>query len=221
MKRGSQIFASLPGGWRGCAEPMRRLSGDLPTGRGLSSAGSVSRSSVWAQTQSSFDTNVFHTVNALPGGVDGAATALSALGSIWTVVVLAIAAAVVARRLVADSAPGRARRDRRLAACRVPQRRARTPSHQRPRHPRSDRRRARVPVRQSRRDHAAGPRVSALLGATVAAIRHRRGTPCRAGGHVPRYRVSLRRDRRLPVGRRGRGRSAPRVRFARWASVDG
>jgi undecaprenyl-diphosphatase len=45
----------------------------------------------WAQAQATLDTNVFVTVNNLPNGLDGAAQAIYALGSIWTVAVVAIA----------------------------------------------------------------------------------------------------------------------------------
>lgn len=52
---------------------------------------------VGAQAESSFDTNVLHTVNALPSGLNGIATAFFAVGSIWAVAVVAIAAALVTR----------------------------------------------------------------------------------------------------------------------------
>lgn len=57
----------------------------------------VAAAGVSAQAQSSLDTNLLRTVNHLPNGLDGAASALYALGSIWAVIVLG-AALLVGRR---------------------------------------------------------------------------------------------------------------------------
>ena len=76
-------------------EPPERRPADLA--RLVLGALGVSVVGVWAQAQSSLDGNVFRAINALPNGLDGTATALFALGSIWAVLVVMIAAALVTR----------------------------------------------------------------------------------------------------------------------------
>jgi glycosyltransferase 2 family protein len=79
---------------RGTDEPFERRPGDIARvvlgGIGVAVVG------VWAQAQSSLDTNVFRTVNALPNSLEGTANALYALGSIWAVLIVAIVVALLA-----------------------------------------------------------------------------------------------------------------------------
>lgn len=51
---------------------------------------------LWAQAATNVDTNLFTTVNNLPGNLEGLANALNALGSIWAVLVV-VAVLLVAR----------------------------------------------------------------------------------------------------------------------------
>src|SRR5262245_40259079 len=53
---------------------------------------------VWAQSQSSIDLNLFHTINDLAGNTVGIAKGVYALGSIW--VVIAVVLLLLARRYV-------------------------------------------------------------------------------------------------------------------------
>jgi uncharacterized membrane protein YbhN (UPF0104 family)/membrane-associated phospholipid phosphatase len=45
---------------------------------------------LWAQAESSIDTNLFKTINEFPNSLEGVANALSALGSIWAVIGVAL-----------------------------------------------------------------------------------------------------------------------------------
>ena len=56
---------------------------------------------LWAQSQSSIDLNLFHTVNSLADDMNGLARAVFALGSIFAVVVVAAALLLLRRTRVA------------------------------------------------------------------------------------------------------------------------
>jgi uncharacterized membrane protein YbhN (UPF0104 family)/tRNA A-37 threonylcarbamoyl transferase component Bud32 len=69
-------------------EPPERRPADLVR-VGVGAFG-VALAGLWAQGQSSLDTNLFQVVNDLPNSLEGAATTLYALGSIWAVIAVVL-----------------------------------------------------------------------------------------------------------------------------------
>ncbi len=59
---------------------------------------------MWAQTQSPLNANLFQVVNDLSGSLEGVASWCYALGTIWAVLAVTVAAAIVARRKLAVAA---------------------------------------------------------------------------------------------------------------------
>jgi uncharacterized membrane protein YbhN (UPF0104 family)/membrane-associated phospholipid phosphatase len=77
-------------------EPPERRPSDLV--RVVAGTFGVLLAGLWAQAESSLDANIFRTVNDFPNGLQGAADALYALGSIWAVIGV-VAVLLLMRRL--------------------------------------------------------------------------------------------------------------------------
>jgi len=87
-------------GWiRRTEEPPERRPTDLVrVGVGVFG---VALAGLWAQAESSLDTNLFKTVNQLPNSLEGVADALYALGSIWAVLGVVLVLALLRKTTVA------------------------------------------------------------------------------------------------------------------------
>ena len=167
----------------------------------------VAIAGLWAQAESSLDSNIFETVNDFPNGLEGVADTLYALGSIF------------AGRGCRDRAPAvpegsgrvarRARRRARVGRGRAPARDRRPAERHGARRHGADGRRTGLPRDERRRDHRARARARPVRRqAPAPRVLPPRG-PDRARVDVPRHGIHVGRRRRLVPrvrgGRRGAG----------------
>ncbi len=84
---------------KGAEDPPERRPTDLV--RVAVGIGGLAFAGLWAQSESSLDTNLFATVNDFPNSLQGVADALYALGSYWAVIAVALVALLLRRWPVA------------------------------------------------------------------------------------------------------------------------